>query len=336
MTPASAPPPPSAETTSPTSAGDSDQAIKSRTQSSTTFTLPSETLYWAILPPSAAALPLSGRLFQAEALFPVDGDLLHASDTTLSDGRILLCALPRTRMAQLLKEYPRTISFIPASLPPYLRCSLSDHYPVETANANEHTASIERRLCQQLDFAHGAFEPTALHRWRMATPVLLMLGIAFCATLLVGFLWREGQHYAQAATAYQQAANTLADKALPPAQGAEQRLPPVMRLESAMRAIRAQRGANELLPEDRLPAFAALAQQWRLQPRIQVTALNIDQDGIHLRARLHSLAEAGQAARHLRRLSDPQGTPWLSEDPRTEQSGEHAFLHLIWRNEGSP
>jgi hypothetical protein len=140
----------------------------------TTVLLPSDACYWVTLPGSGRRLTQERVRSSSAPFLPVDVDAVDLAWTKGRDGTLVIIAIERDRLDQILAEFPKALSAIPASIPPHIAAT-----GVETAALN---LLIGNRL------------PQDLRRWdRRLAATILAASLLTAAILVTGSLLKASQ-----------------------------------------------------------------------------------------------------------------------------------------------
>lgn len=208
---------------------------------------PPERFYWAVLeaPPCRGELPV-GLRSALEELIP--DEHIHAVCTTLSPGRVVVCALPMRTLTEL---EPGALSLGPERAPAYIG-----------------PAAIE------LNLLVGAMEPPPIRRGRTVRRLILQVSAVCCCGLMsVGWM-RRAQHWDRVGDRRELATRQVIDEVLPGASSAE--------LSLAVRRASAVDQTGTDLPQDATRGLADLLGAWPAGTNAKPLSIAVNQAGIYL------------------------------------------------------
>lgn len=257
---------------------------------------PAGRFYWSVLeaPASIRAGPLpAGLLVLLEEDVPLEGEALHAVCAPMGQGRMAVCAAPRSLLEALP---PGTLSLCPEQIPGCLGGA------VEPASFN---------------LLVGKLEPPPLRRAKARRRLLLAAAVLACSALLSLGLLRRARH--DEAIALARASATAA--AMTQASVSELTLP--RELEALRRAASAQKLRPSSAP-DAAPALAALLGAWPAQVPSRPQSVLIDGASASI-----ELSVEGDPSPFLRAFRAPRG--WTLAEPRLNTAGSLTRLSLTLR-----
>lgn len=248
----------------------------------TTFTWPPERFYWSVLDAPgmkrAGVLP-PGLLPEFQEELPVPVEELHAVSVPTGDGRLVVCAAPRSALAELDQSL---LSLTPERLPAVIAA------PIE---------------CSCLNLLVGEFEPRPLRRARAIRHVLAAGVVLLAALIAVLGLVRRAGHWESVAE-QARAASVQALLQISPGATLEKVLAELARLRPATEAAASLRP-----PPDAAPQLAALLNAWPAAIPSKPQSISVTPAALDV-----SVALDGNAAVFLRAFKPPPG--WRLDEPR--------------------
>lgn len=275
--------------------------------------LPASAFYWAVLePPPGTRSRRAARdtwLNLLETQIPVAIEDVHAAFVPLDDGRVIACAMERSRLSSLVTDDPITLG--PESIPDAVCAALGKD--------ESERADVPHRL----NLLHGAFEPRAVRATHRRQACLTLA--AFCVTsaaLTLGLerrtdALREQEARTRAALA------RLYDEVAPgnPTQ------PGAIRMTAELRRLRLAGGAkqNDDVPRDATHALASVLAAWPAHGEATLEAGRARAGDVSLTVLLPPEHDANAATEPLTQIPG-----WIADQPAVsrDRAGTRVQLRL--------